>query len=391
MRILFLNYEYPPLGGGAGNASEFLLREFAKDSTLEVDAVVSAADNVAQKESLGGGVSVYRLPIGDKRQSLKNQSAKDLLLYTWKALRMCKKLMREQKYDGVHAFFTVPCGAVAWRLHARFGIPFLVSLRGSDVPGYSRKYERLYFFIRPLVRKIWERAALIVSNSRGLKDLALKTDPRQIIDVIYNGVDTEAFSPHIDRTDKEFRILCASRLERRKGFCYVVEAVDILKERYPNIRLILAGGDGNAGEELRALVAEKKLDSFVTFSGQYDRAKLAELQSMSDVFILPSFNEGMSNSLLEAMAGELPVLMTPTGGAEELIIEGKNGYTIQFADKDDIAQKVELLMQNGEKTRLMGKESRRMAQSMQWSCVAEKYRTRYAEKFDSKTGQSTEL
>lgn len=381
MRILFLNYEYPPLGGGAGNASEFLLKEFAKDKTIEVDAVVSAVDNVARKDSLGGGVCVYRLPIGDKRQSLKSQSAKDLLLYAWKASRMGKKLMREKKYDGIHAFFTVPCGAVAWRLHARFGTPFMVSLRGSDVPGYSRKYEKLYFFIKPLVREIWKRAASVISNSRGLKDLALKTDSRQTIDVIYNGVDTTVFSPHIDRSDKEFRILCASRLEKRKGFRYVVEAVDALKERYPNIRLTLAGGDGNAGEELRSLVAEKNLASYVTFSEQYDRAKLAQLQSASDVFVLPSFNEGMSNSLLEAMAGGLPVLMTPTGGAEELILEGKNGYGIQFADAKDIAQKLEILIQDPEKTRMMGKESRRVAESMQWSSVAKEYSDRYQRKF----------
>jgi hypothetical protein len=58
MKLLFLNYEYPPLGGGAGNATEYLMCEFGKDKTLEVDCIVSAVDDTASEELLGGNVEV---------------------------------------------------------------------------------------------------------------------------------------------------------------------------------------------------------------------------------------------------------------------------------------------------------------------------------------------
>ncbi len=385
MRVLFLNYEYPPLGGGAGNATEYLMREFAKDKTLEVDVVVSAVDNRYSEESLGGSVQLYRVPIGDKRKSLKSQSAKELIVYAWRAWKLSKRLLKENRYDGVHAFFTVPCGAVAWRIRQFFKVPYIVSLRGSDVPGYSKKYDKLYFFITRFVRLIWSRSAAVVSNSEGLKKLALKTNDRQDIGVIYNGVDTGVFLP--DKTQKQvetFTVLCASRLENRKGFRYVVEAMETLHVQYPQVRLVIAGGDGNAGEELRTMVAEKHLSDVVRFTGQYTREELVRLQQQSDVFVLPSFNEGMSNSLLEAMAGGLPVLMTPTGGAEELIQEGKNGYIIHFSDANDIAEKLKKLLLDRPLAEAMGKKSREVAEAMSWSAVAKEYGDLYKQAFSKK-------
>lgn len=380
MRILFLNYEYPPLGGGAGNATEYLMREFAKDDDLEVDGIVSAVDNVASEESLGGNVRLYRVPIGDKRNSLKGQSAKELITYAVRALSLGKKLMRERRYDAVHAFFTVPCGAVAWQLEKEFHVPYIVSLRGSDVPGYSKKYKALYFFIKPLVRSIWARASAVVSNSEGLKKLALETKPEQKITVIYNGVDTEVFVPsHIPVASREvFTVLCASRLEARKGFRYVIEAIALLHKKYPQLRLVIAGGDGNAGDALRALVAEKGLETKVTFSGQYDRESLVRLQQEVDVFALPSFNEGMSNSLLEAMAGGLPVLMTPTGGAEELVRDGENGFLVPFADANAIAEKLEIALGDPQRTQAMGRASRALAETLSWDAVAREYKRTYS-------------
>lgn len=385
MRILFLNYEYPPLGGGAGNATEYLMREFSKDASIEVDCVVSAVDNRESKESLGGNVHLYRVPIGDKRESLKSQSAKELISYAWKAWKMSRKLLQKNRYDGVHAFFTVPCGVVAWRIQSVFGLPYIVSLRGSDVPGYSKKYDTLYFFITRLVRHVWRKSVAVVSNSQGLKELALKTNSHQEIGMIYNGVDTEVFVPDQTKRNKDiFTVLCASRLENRKGFRYVVEAMEALRDRYPQLRLVLAGGDGNAGEELRKMVVEKKLSDVIRFTGQYKREDLVILQQMADVFVLPSFNEGMSNSLLEAMAGGLPVIMTPTGGAEELIHEEENGYVVPFAESAVIADKLEILLCDRKLTQRMGEGSRKIAESMNWSSVAQEYRKLYESRFSSR-------
>ena len=87
MRILFLNYEYPPLGGGAGNATAYLLKEFAKIPGLEVDLVTSAIDKKYQLEKIGENIRIHRLPIGKNPKNLHFQSQKDLLIYAWKVVR----------------------------------------------------------------------------------------------------------------------------------------------------------------------------------------------------------------------------------------------------------------------------------------------------------------
>lgn len=382
MRVLFLSYEYPPLGGGAGNAAEYLLRELSEMPGISLDVVTSSVNNAYRFETVNNSLTIHFLPVGEKRNTLKRQSIWELLLYTFRSYRLCKKLISEKQYDGVHVFFTVPCGAIAWRLWKRFRIPYIVSLRGSDVPGYSEKYALLYPFLRSLIRVIWKYAGSVVSNSAGLRSLAHRTNPDQSIEVIYNGVDTKTFTPFEGERDlKTYTILCASRLEKRKGFRYVVEALDILKDRHPQIRLLIAGGDGGAEEELRSLVKEKNLSDRVDFFGEFKRSDLVKLQQKSDVFVFPSFNEGMSNNLLEALAGGLPVLMTPTGGAEELVRDGENGYIIRFADSRDIAEKLELLLRNPELMKQMGAKSREIAKEMSWQSVANAYRSLYEKVF----------
>lgn len=386
MRILFFNYEYPPLGGGAGNATQYLMREFEGREDLEIDVLTSSSDNSFRVEKLNGNVSLYKLAIGDKRGNLKHQSQKDLLTYTWKAFWFARRLMREKKYDLSHAFFTVPCGALSWWFRLTRGLPYIVSLRGSDVPGYNETYETIYAVLKPFFRSIWKGAAHVVSNSEGLKELALKTRTQQKIDVIYNGVDIKTFTPgkiltavstSVSIKNERVTLFCASRLMKRKGFRYVVEAFSMLAEKYPELRLVIAGGDGDASDDLRAQVKALNLGERITFSGEYTREDLVKLQYRSDIFLLPSFNEGMSNSLLEAMAGGLPVLMTPTGGAEELIQNGENGYIVKFGDARDIAEKVEKLLQDPKLREKMGKKSREKAESMSWEKVADEYHEMY--------------
>jgi glycosyltransferase involved in cell wall biosynthesis len=168
-------------------------------------------------------------------------------------------------------------------------------------------------------------------------------------------------------------------LTRRKGFIYAIEAFSKISQKYNTIRMIIAGGDGNATEELKRYVEQLNLTKRITFFGEYNHNSLLKLQQSSNIFLFPSLNEGMSNSMLEAMASGLPVIMTPTGGAQELVEEGKNGFLVGFRDAEDIAKKLEMLIQDKDLCKEMGRESRRRAQTLSWSSVALEYKNRYAQ------------
>lgn len=384
MRILFFNYEYPPLGGGAAYASQNILREYANFTDLEVDFVTSSLDGNYHLETIGQNIRIHRLAIGKNKNNLTYQSQKDLLVYAWKAYFFSRKLIKKAKkenrpYDLTHSFFSVPCGFVSMLLKWQYGLPYIVSLRGSDVPGYSERFSFLYNFLKPLIVFIWKKAGAVVANSSMLKDLAVKSNKKQKIGVIYNGINIGHFRPGVFPKNDNFTILCASRLSRRKGFNFAIDAFSRVHKNYPDAKMVIAGGEGNAEEELKRQAKEKKLEDSVTFTGFITpNTEFLKYYNSSHVFVLPSLNEGMSNSMLEAMASGMPIIMTPTGGAEELIKEGVNGYIVRFKNSNDIAEKIEKLISNPELTKRMGEESRRIAEQMSWRSVAEKYHELYS-------------
>src|SRR3989344_4800074 len=145
MKILFLNYETPPLVGGAANVTEAMLKEWAHPSTgsesakhpdLEVHLVTSAVGNVREDVRLGGQVYIHRLPIGKNPKNLHSQSIRDILMYTWRAWLFLFQFVpaenRKQRFDITLAFFTVPCGFLAYLLKIFFRLPYVISLRGAD-------------------------------------------------------------------------------------------------------------------------------------------------------------------------------------------------------------------------------------------------------------------
>jgi glycosyltransferase involved in cell wall biosynthesis len=374
MRVLFLNYEYPPLGGGAANATSYILREFSKIPGLEVDLVTSAHDNQYHLETLGQNIRIHKLPIGNKEKNLHFQSQKDLLAYSWRAYWFSRRLISKNRYGLSHSFFSVPCGFLSMLFKIQYKIPYIVSLRGADVPGYTERFSRIYDLLRPLIKMIWKRSDFVVSNSGGLKELALKTDPRQKIEIVYNGVDVENFHPNpgLRSQDKFIITPGASRVTSRKGLNYLIEAVNRLAKKHPNISLKIMG-DGSDKNNLEKLSQDLGIKDKVEFLGRIPKEETASYYQEASVFVLPSLNEGMSNALLEALSSGLPIIATDTGGTKELVSEGENGFIIKMKDAQDIAEKIEKLIIDPELRTKMGQKSRKKAEELSWKKVADKY------------------
>ncbi|MCD4841465.1 MAG: glycosyltransferase family 4 protein [Methanosarcinales archaeon] len=369
MRVLMLNYEYPPLGGGGSNACKYILEDFAHRN-LDVDLVTSSS-NIFETETIGNSVTIYKLPINKK--DIHYWTQREIIAYSWKARKFIKKLMEENEYDICHAFFSVPCGAIAYLFRDK--IPYIVSLRGSDVPGFNDRFGFQYVFLKPIIKKVWRDAKAVVSNSQGLKELALKTSSSQEISVIYNGIDVSEFDPNFDKRDNnEIKIVCVARLIERKGLKYLIEAIGELKDN--NIKLIIVG-EGNQEEELNKLSVELKISDSVDLKGYVSHDRIADIYKSSDVFVLPSLNEGMSNALLEAMGTGLPVIVTDTGGTHELI-DG-NGIIVPMGDSNAIAEAIRGLMNDPDTRMRMGTRSREIAEQMGWSTVSEAYLRLYEE------------
>jgi len=359
-----LNYEYPPLGGGAGNATAHLLREFSEIGGVSVDLVTSST-RARRVEDLFPNVTAHFLNIG-KSGNIHYQTNRDLLTYSWKAWRYARRLVQRNRYDLCHAFFGIPCGYIARRL----GLPYVVSLRGSDVPFYNSRFawpDRLIF--QRMSRRIWRDSKGVVANSDGLRNLALETAPHQEIGVIPNGVDTEFFRS-APRSGDGLNVVCVSRLIARKGLGDLIRAVSLVGD--PDVRLLLAGS-GNRRLDLQKLARNLGVADRVAFLGFVPHEEINRVYREGDLFVLPSLNEGMSNTVLEAMACGLPVVMTDTGGARELIRRGENGFLVPHRSPRAIADRIRYYRDHPAKRDEHGAESRRRAEEMNWRRVAEAY------------------
>ena len=356
-----LNSEYPPLGGGQGNANKYLYEEFKNYSNLEIDIITASVnDNKVEISTLG---KIYYLDIGKKNTNLHWQSAKELIVYSMKSLRLALKLYRNRKYDFIVAWSGVPSGLLAYILGLIKNVPYITLLRGADVPFFEKKWQYLdkfiFYWLSPI---IWKNSKFVIINSSRLGKLALQLSPKQHFYLIPNGIDSKKFSGKDYELHDKLRILSVGRLTERKGFTYLIEALRDIN----GISLTIIG-DGPLLATLK--YQSKGLD--VTFLGNVAHEQLITIYRNSDVFVLPSLNEGMSNTVLEAMACGLPLILTDVGGSLELV--NGNGFIVPTNNSEAIKEKITEFLKDRSLISTMGITSRQLAENMSWSKVAQNY------------------
>ncbi len=378
MKVLFLNYEYPPLGGGASIATEALLREWALLPEMEVHLVTAAVGDSQERIEVGRNVIIHRVPIGKNAEKLHSQSLLDISMYTIKAGWFLRTLLREEHekkpFDVTLAFFTIPCGFLAYLLRLFWGIPYVVSLRGSDVPGFSEKYDGFYLLAKPLVRFLWRHAAMVVPNSVGITKLAERTASLPHLEIIENGVDIKTFFPrHERRSTSEVVFLSTSRLTPRKGIHLLIAAFALaLKQSSVSMKLWLIG-EGEQRADLEEQVRSLGIEQSVRFIGRVEHEALPDFYQQAHVFVLPSKNEGMSNSALEALASGLPLVVSGTGGMQELLQDDINGYFIDPDNAESFARTLTVIAGDQEKLVAYGTASRSRAEQRSWAAVAGRF------------------
>jgi glycosyltransferase involved in cell wall biosynthesis len=367
MRILMLDNEFPPLGGGTGVVNYHLLRELATYPDIAVDLVTaSRSRDTYETEHFAERITLYKVPVDNR--NIHHSTNRELLTYTWRGLWQCRALLGRYRYDLSFAYAGVPAGVMSYALKLIAGLPYFVSLQGPDVPGFEARYNYLYPVLAPILRVVWRDAALVTAISADHQRLAQRTLPGLSIPILYNGVDTEAFRPAAARRNPNgLHLLCVGRLIERKGQQHLLRAFAELRARCTPVPLHLTlVGTGDSEASLRRLVAELRLADSVTLTGFVSRAEMTTIYQQADVFVLASQNEGMSIALLEAMASGLPVVVTDTGGTAELVCEGINGHIVPWADVPALAAALERLIHDAVTRERMGAESLRIVQSFGW-------------------------
>ena len=372
MRILMLDNEFPPLGGGTGMVNFHLMREFADCKEVWVDLVTSSrTKNKYEVENFSKRIKIYKVPVHNR--NIHHSTNAELLRYTRRGLEISFRLAKQNRYDLSFAFAGVPAGVISLLLKVTTGLPYLVSLQGPDVPGFEARYRNIYPALKPIIKLIWRNAALVTAISEDHQRLAYKTMQDIEIPIIHNGIDPETFFPAKRSTlkDKPINILCVGRLIERKGQHHLLNAIKKISQKpsIPLAKLSLVG-TGDFEKDLKKMAESLGILDSVNFLGFVPQDEMPEIYRQADVFVLPSHNEGMSIALLEALASGLPVVVTDTGGTKELVEPGKNGFVVPWADVDELAESLELLLRDANLRQSMGAMSREKSRYFSWHEIA---------------------
>ncbi len=369
-----LNYEFPPIGGGGGKAHLSLLRQYAGNSELKVDVLTSAPKPGFFKENFSENITIYK--VGVHKKNLHFWRKIEVIEWLFKAKLHYRRMLRSTNYDLVHAFFGFPTGWLCYRTAKK--LPYIISLRGSDVPGRHARLKVDYKLCGPVFRAIWKKATALVACSEGLKNRALRFLPSVAIDVIPNGVELDLFSPAQTAEEADalaarrepIKLLTVGRLSVTKRVEMLIDAVETLHRDGCKVHFTIVGG-GAMQQKLKQIVLQRNLSSVIEITGRIDAEKMPQVYRQSDIFVSATMQEGMSNAMLEAMASGLPIITTRCEGLEELIAD--NGIIVEQPNDRDIAAAIRLLIEDRQAYKQMSAASRKRAALFTWSSVASRY------------------
>ena len=265
-------------------------------------------------------------------------------------------LLRRLKRQGarlIDAHFAYPDGEAAVRLGRWLDLPVTITLRGTEVP-HSRNP-----MLRPHLVRTLKAATHVFSVSDSLRRLALELGAAaEKTEVVGNGVDTARFHP-VECTAARSRygipenaqvLVSVGALVERKGMQRVIDCLPALLRHHPELHYLIVGGaspEGNIRAELDAQVARLGLSRRVHFLDALPPDQLKWPLSASDVFVLPTRNEGWANVFLEAMACGLPVVTTDVGGNAEVVCRAELGIIVPFGDAAALQQALDAALHKG--------------------------------------------
>lgn len=384
MRILMVNYEFPPVGGGGATANYYLAREMVR-AGHEVTVVTSYFQGLALEETVAG-IRVLRVKL--RRQRRDFTRFHEMLQYVLFALPKLRRLCRHEHFDVVHTFFAVPSGPAGYVASRAARAPHIIRLGGGDLPGHDPgRFGALHAVLKPVVRWLLRRADARVVNSQGLREKAERLYPGLVFDVVPNGIDLEEFTPVEAPREGPPVVLFVSRLIARKGLQYLLPALARLRDEGVAFRLLVAG-DGPLRPELEQQVRELGLAAQVEFLGLVEREHLPAVYARGDVFVLPSVSEGMPNVVLEAIACGLPVVGTDVPGLAELVQEGVNGYIVPPGVVEALVEPLRRLLTDTALRQAQSVASRAHAQRCGWAAMAAQYLALYERARGSQAGGS---
>lgn len=297
------------------------------------------------------GINIYRpgmiwFPQIEKFGTLQDR------MYSRAVFREAERLLSTWKPDLIECDWITPCGYAGMRLAQNLGIQFVLKAHGEDVRRIKKADTHA---LKAHFRTIGDAASYIIPNGDGLREELVSTGLFELDKIVSIpvGVDTSVFHPvttdernqvrselGLNTDDKVW--LFVGRWEIEKGSRELAQAALELLPTAPRTRLILVGPilDQETHSDL-SILGDK-----VHFIGKLTTPDVARLMQATDLFVLPSYKEGLPSALLEAMASRLPPVVSAVGGIPNIIQSGVNGLLLEPRNTDDLITALRIHLDN---------------------------------------------
>ena len=368
MRILLVNYEYPPLGGGGGVLTRTLAVELAGGHSV---TVLTSRGADVPFESFDDGVHVVRVPVIGRRE-LARASTASLLSFVPAARRAGRRLVAGASFDVVHSFFAVPSGPAGAAIAARANAPHVLTVIGADIFDPSRLSPDRFAPLGAAVRRVVRDAEAVTAISTDIAGRATALTGRDDISVVACAVEATPVPPPdrdaVEWKDGEFVVLTIARLVARKGLETLIAAVG--RAGAP-VRLEVVG-DGPERARLETLAAAAA-PGRVRFAGSVDAEAKALRLASADAFALVSAHEGFGLVYLEAMNAGLPVIAGNAGGQTDFLRYGENALLVAPGDVEACAAALRRLSEDASLRRTLAGNARTTAAAYTPGRMADEY------------------
>lgn len=367
MKILFCNYEYPPLGGGGGVINALLAEEMAKSHEV---TVLTSQGLGLPRHSVESGVEIVRVPTV-MRHDESVASFPSMLSFIPSGILSGRTLLAQRQFDIINTHFVLPTGPVGHVLSRLGKIPNVLSLHGGDLYDPSKRLSpHNHWLFRVSIRHLLRNADMIAGQSSNTLE-----NMRQFYTPEINGVRIPLAirRPQIDasggrqtRADfglsqDEVLLVTVGRLIPRKQVDQLIRMMSKMRRDELPVRLLIIGS-GPMQAELHKQAQEHQVADAISFMGFVTEQEKLNLLSIADIYVSTTQHEGFGLVYLEGMACGLPVVCYNHGGQTDFLEDGKTGFLVELDDIATFEERCRRLIQNLDERHKMSDHNRDYAQ-----------------------------
>lgn len=387
MRVCFVSRRYFPAISGMSVYAKNLLGELVAAG----DDVVMVSQYRADPQGAGvygggpppevPGVEVHALRSRGEEAANGGEGFADFERDHDEMVETILRAHAERPFDVIHAQYAYPTGLAALEASRRTGVPNVVSIQGGDGHWVGKCCETH----RDAMQAVLRGAQRLLIGSRSFAREVEENHgvPASRFTIVPGATDVSRYHPRegrpVGEVDEPTTLLFHGRVDRRKGVFELIDAFASLCAEGRPLRLVISG-IGPDLDGARARVAHLMLDDAVEITGYADYERAPEVYRRGDVFVTPTYSEGFSNTILEAMATGLPIVSCETVGVVDCLEHGRDALLVPVGNDWALAAAIGRLLDDpGLRRRLAETALDEVRRLYSWAAVGRLIRGVYAD------------